>query len=45
MGMGPLLPLFLIALFFDAVTVAVAQQGNQGSSPIIFASLIAMSAG
>lgn len=45
MGMGPLLPLFLIALFFDAVTVAVARQGNQGSSPIIFASLIAMSAG
>ena len=45
MDTGPLLPLFLIVLFFDAVTVAVVRQGNQGSSPIIFASLIAMSAG
>lgn len=45
MGMGQLLPLFLIALFFDAVTVAVVRQGNQGSSPIVFASLVAMSVG
>ena len=45
MGMGQLLPLFLIALFFDAVTVAVARQGNQGDSPVIFASLVAMSVG
>lgn len=45
MGMGQLLPLFLIALFFDAVTVAVVRHGSQGSSPIVFASLVAMSVG